>query len=79
MLKKKNKMVKTEAVHGRNENDRKRSFDVIDGKETYLVLAFAVLLFFLEKMFSIWNKEGAGDVVSHATDGAVSFVCPPST
>jgi hypothetical protein len=58
---------------------RKNTVDVVGGKEAYVVIAFAFCLYFLEKLFQIWGKEGTGDVVAQATETAVSLVCPPST
>ena len=55
-----------------------QTVDVIGGKESYIVICFAILLFILEKFWCAWGKEGTGEAVTPSTDASVSLICPPS-
>ena len=56
----------------------RQTVDVVGGKESYIVICFAILLFILEKIWSAWGKEGSDLVVTPAAETSVPLVCPPS-
>ena len=61
-----------------NGTRARQTVDVVGGKESYIIVCFAIVLFLLEKIWSAWGKEGTGGAISQSTDTSVPLVCPPS-